>query len=1264
MKQLILLFTFLIIGTITAFSQVPNSFKYQAVARDANSQIMANQAVGVRFSFIEDQMTGAAVYVEVHYPTTSDRGVFSLEVGNGISQVGSMNNVDWSNHDYFLRVEMDPQAGNAFQLMGISQLLSVPYAMHAATVDDKDDADADPTNEIQVLSFDQNSNMLTLTNGGQADLSSLAGGQGGNDDQTLTLNGTSLSIEDGNTIDLSVIQDGVTDADADPSNELQNLSFNPNNNQLTISDGNTITIPSGGTDADADPTNELQSITKTGNTVILSDNGGSFVDEVNDADANPSNELQSLSFNSNTNQLTISDGNTITIPSGGTDADPDPTNEIQNLGLSGTQISISDGNTIDLAPILPPGGTDDQTLNLNGTSLSIEDGNAIDLSVIQDGVNDADANPSNELQNLSFDPNTNLLTISDGNSITIPSGGTDADADPTNELQTLDQNGLNVSLSNGGGTINVADNDNDATNEIQNLSLNGTEVQISNGNTIDLAGIIPPGGTDDQTLSLSGTSLSIEDGNAIDLSSIQDGVDDADADPNNEIQNLTLNGTEVQISNGNTIDLAGIIPPGGTDDQTLSLSGTSLSIEDGNAIDLSSIQDGVDDADADPNNEIQNLTLNGTEVQISNGNTIDLAGIIPPGGTDDQTLSLSGTSLSIEDGNAIDLSAIQDGVNDADADPNNELQNLALNGTEVQISNGNAIDLAGIIPPGGTDDQTLSLSGTSLSIEDGNAIDLSAIQDGVDDADNDPVNELQFLNLTGTNLSIDQGNSVDLTIIQDGVDDADADPTNEIQTVSKTGNTVTLSDGGGSFTDEVNDADADANNEIQNLSISGNDLSISNGNSISLASVGGQWSTNPFGIHYNGGRIGFGTDNPAFPYQFEDDIFINSATAALSIGSPGVAQWQFATQNGGADLLMLSGPDETMLTTRVTFKEDGRLGLGTHNPLADFHIAGDQEVIRLDGIDPLIGFYDEGAYSGYIRKAVSPNFGLELGTPLGSDKGIDFSINGSTRMVLTQYGNVGIGQNAPNNSLVVGDNWSISYGFPAVMIGSSFGASLNVGAGDGNGLSIYQEGGWDLVYISTGINEHLNLESKGLLVGSNIGTSTSGNYPLKVSQTSTYGINLENKSQDKDWEIYVANDGDLRLYGEGIFKGEFSLVDGAYTAASDRRLKTNINLLSNVLPSILKLEPSSYKYIDNKESDSRSIGLIAQDVQKLFPELVNEISGERTGETLYAVNYAGFGVVAIKAIQEQQEVIEQQAQKIEDLETRLARLEAAVAKMK
>lgn len=237
-----------------------------------------------------------------------------------------------------------------------------------------------------------------------------------------------------------------------------------------------------------------------------------------------------------------------------------------------------------------------------------------------------------------------------------------------------------------------------------------------------------------------------------------DQVDDADADPSNEIQNISLTGTDLSISGGSTLDLSAVQDGTGTDDQTLTLVGTDLTIESGNTVDLSGIGGGTDD---------QNLTgasLTGTtlQVDIENGTsaTVDLAGLQDGTGTDDQNISgsgLSGTNLTIgiEGGTSevIDLSSLQDGTGTDDQN----LTGATLTGTNLQIDIENGastiVDLGGLQDGTGTDDQTLSLAGNTLGIESGNSVDLSGYLDNTD---------AQTLSLAGSDLSISGGNTITL----------------------------------------------------------------------------------------------------------------------------------------------------------------------------------------------------------------------------------------------------------------------------------------------------------------------------------------------------------------------------------------------------------------------------------------------------------------------------------------------------------------------
>ncbi len=130
-KTLILLVAVLL--TATAWAQTPQSFKYQAVARDASGDVVADQAVGMQISILQGSTNGTAVYVETFTPTTNEFGLINLNIGAGTVVSGDFTTIDWSSDTYFIKVEMDITGGMTYEEYGTSQLLSVPYALHAKT---------------------------------------------------------------------------------------------------------------------------------------------------------------------------------------------------------------------------------------------------------------------------------------------------------------------------------------------------------------------------------------------------------------------------------------------------------------------------------------------------------------------------------------------------------------------------------------------------------------------------------------------------------------------------------------------------------------------------------------------------------------------------------------------------------------------------------------------------------------------------------------------------------------------------------------------------------------------------------------------------------------------------------------------------------------------------------------------------------------------------------------------------------------------------
>ncbi len=149
-----------------SFSQVPNAFNYQAVVRNVSGEIIANQPVSFRISILEGSPQGETAYSETHTVSTNQFGLANLVIGKGENTSGIFDPGGWGVIDHFIKVEIKTEGGTTFLHMGTSQLLSVPYAFHAQTVanDQVDDADADPSNEIQTISLSET--LLSLSKGG------------------------------------------------------------------------------------------------------------------------------------------------------------------------------------------------------------------------------------------------------------------------------------------------------------------------------------------------------------------------------------------------------------------------------------------------------------------------------------------------------------------------------------------------------------------------------------------------------------------------------------------------------------------------------------------------------------------------------------------------------------------------------------------------------------------------------------------------------------------------------------------------------------------------------------------------------------------------------------------------------------------------------------------------------------------------------------------------------------------------------------------
>lgn len=214
------------------------------------------------------------------------------------------------------------------------------------------DADSDPTNEIQDLQL--NGTQLSITNNPSATVIDLATVLGvPTDNQNLNLTGNSLSIDRGNSVDLSPYLD------------------NTDNQDLQLS-GTTLSLTNDGTPVDLTPfmdNTDNQDLNLTGNTLSLTNDPTTvdlspYLDNTDDQDLN----------------LT---GNTLSLTNDATSVDLSPyldNTDNQDLQLAGNTLSLTnDATPVDLSPYLD--NTDNQDLQLTGNTLSLtNDGTTVDLS--------------------------------------------------------------------------------------------------------------------------------------------------------------------------------------------------------------------------------------------------------------------------------------------------------------------------------------------------------------------------------------------------------------------------------------------------------------------------------------------------------------------------------------------------------------------------------------------------------------------------------------------------------------------------------------------------------------------------------------------------------------------------------------------------------------------------------------------------------------------------------------------------------------------
>jgi hypothetical protein len=390
-------------------------------------------------------------------------------------------------------------------------------------------------------------------------------------------------------------------------------------------------------------------------------------------------------------------------------------------------------------------------------------------------------------------------------------------------------------------------------------------------------------------------------------------------------------------------------------------------------------------------------------------------------------------------------------------------------------------------------------------------------------------------------------------------------------------------------------------------------------------------------------------------------LFFTLSTLLISLGS--FAQsWNLTGNNNATSTSILGTTNSvpvrvfTKNLVRLTIDTFGFVGINSAHPVSTLDVRGTQ---FLNGVLK----FGTGAH------------GLQFANPTSTaNKAMMYMFTSGTtnlpRMVIahsTAFPNFGLQYDDNTDNFIFTD-------------GSTQKVSIALGSGSVNmtgalGVGSANIFGNTTIYGNTTIGATANINGGANIFGGvavddlNATNSVSGGTGPKPFASgiyangngSRYNIVASNTDNGHWWGIWTSNTHSLNLYLDASFRGSFDPTTGAYTSISDARLKINVKPMESVLDKIIQLKPSSYQMKDAKDQQFYD-GFIAQDVEKIFPNLIYHNVGMDKKEVL-SMNYSGFGVIAIKGIQElqdkiqvQQDQINSQQKQIDDLKTMMNKL--------
>jgi hypothetical protein len=356
----------------------------------------------------------------------------------------------------------------------------------------------------------------------------------------------------------------------------------------------------------------------------------------------------------------------------------------------------------------------------------------------------------------------------------------------------------------------------------------------------------------------------------------------------------------------------------------------------------------------------------------------------------------------------------------------------------------------------------------------------------------------------------------------------------------------------------------------------------------------------------------------------------------------------------------------TGLTVNGNLSVTGNTGLGTSSPSTKLDISSlntpsaVNNTLRFTDTDTLaannqfngkIEFYTSDVSGAGVRSyiaGITDTAGdgkIIFGTALGSDTSLTGGTTTGERMRIDENGYVGVGITSPLYTLDVSSGVETTDDIAMRVANDSNKGVYFAPTADNSSFNINTRSGDTVIVGSPG--ESLVIGSNATFAGFRFSGATSA---VTITSLGWLGLGGQytNSAEQPSQQLDVQGNGRFRAVGATAFFANLNITsDGTLTTAtSDIRLKENIEPLNNSLEKLLQLSGVTYSWIGQEE---KRIGFIAQEVEKVIPELV--FTNNNTEDKIKGIHLDNITAVLVEAIKEQQKIIDELKVRISNLES-------------